>query len=299
MDDELNLVKEAAGGSEEAWKEFVKRYTSNLRRVIERYVKNSELAGELFVSLLEKLKGGKLDTFSGKSTLSTWLFIVTRNHCRDHFRTASGIRHINSAMSGLDGLERRFFTLYFIESNPVQVTIESLRAEFGREITYLDIIECEERVRGKIEEKGLGNLMEKLLYTPKRDALPSVERISAQSGMERYFESTKPPPDTLMQSRDLARLIRYMREAVARLPHQDQLIIRMRFEHGKSARRISEILGMKDEKQVYRKLEKLFESIRADLDVRGFPPEAGRRLYQQLDLLFSWEESWENMEDPN
>ena len=90
MDEESRLVRLIVSGDDDAWLRFVESYSPFLEKIIDRYVQDDELRRTLFVTLLAKLKKTKLQRFSGKSSLKTWLFIVTKNHCRDYFRSRNG-----------------------------------------------------------------------------------------------------------------------------------------------------------------------------------------------------------------
>src|SRR5687767_2995570 len=63
------------------------RYSARIYNFAYRFLKNSEAAEdatqEVFVKMLKNAR-----QFHGDAKLSTWLFSITANHCRDHLRKA-------------------------------------------------------------------------------------------------------------------------------------------------------------------------------------------------------------------
>jgi RNA polymerase sigma-70 factor (ECF subfamily) len=84
--DDTELVRAAAGGSEQAFKELVCRYEQALYRFVWRQVRNhaetADVCQEIFVKVFLKL-----GSFRGESSFRTWLFQVAINQCRNHFRS--------------------------------------------------------------------------------------------------------------------------------------------------------------------------------------------------------------------
>ena len=90
MNDERSLIARILSGDTAAWHTFIEIYSPHIRKTIRRYVADPEVENDLYASLLEKLKTEKLARFESRSSLATWLFAVTRNHCRDHYREREG-----------------------------------------------------------------------------------------------------------------------------------------------------------------------------------------------------------------
>lgn len=291
MEDELNLARRILAGDVAAWHRFVEIYKNRMQSIIDRYVSDHDIRRDLFVSLLEKLKDQKLAHFDGRSTLSTWLFVVTVNHCRDYFRNAKGIRHVLTALKGLRPIERRFFKLAFVQGMPIHEVLDSIRAEMGEQITYLDLIECEERIVAKAREEKLGRLIEKLLSPAIRQVQPggAAHPATAQAGRA---GRAQPPPDILVDSDLFNEALQNLREALLQLPHRDQIILKLKFEHKASARRICEVLDLGNERMVYRRLEKLLIKLKGMLLETGIPLEVYEGIVQNLAELRSWEDVW-------
>ena len=84
--DDAELVRAFAGGSEQAFKELVRRYQRPLYRFVSRQVRDqtqtADLCQEIFLKLF--LKAGN---FRGDSSFRTWLYQIAINQCRNYFRT--------------------------------------------------------------------------------------------------------------------------------------------------------------------------------------------------------------------
>jgi RNA polymerase sigma factor (sigma-70 family) len=294
MDDERLLVRRILSGDDRAWHDFLEIYAPFLQRVIHRYIVDAETGRDLFVSLLEKLKTKKLSSFDGNSSLTTWLFIVAKNHCRDYYRSTKGVRHIMSALEDLASLDRRYFQLLYLERMPLREVYASLRLEVGDVLSFLDLIECEERIRKMIERKKLGNVLDKLLNPEARMTIPlsEIPYPSPERGIYRT-------PDLLLDTMDLEAALDNLRTAILNLPSKDQLILKLRFEHKMSARRIGEVLDLGNEKQVYRQLSRLFADLKEMLLDAGLSGEAYNEITANIEQLCGMRDTWFERENPH
>lgn len=84
-DQELMRIVQSGDFSPAA--EIFNRYSARIYNFAYRFLKNSEAAEdatqEVFVKMLKHAQ-----QFHGDAKLSTWLFSITANHCRDHLRKA-------------------------------------------------------------------------------------------------------------------------------------------------------------------------------------------------------------------
>lgn len=299
MNEELELVQQVLDGDDTAWKRFTTKYYRYIRKVIGSYTGDYELVEALDITLLEKLKAGKLRGFTGKSSLKTWLFIVARNHCRDYYRSKGGIRHIRKAISGLSRLDRRFFEMYYTGRLPIREIFETLRSEMGNSISYLDLLESQARIEKHMRAKKHGRILERLLRPVLREPLPTREKAEGYPDLANFYESGLPSPETLPDSRHLNEMLLCLKEAISVLSDRDKLVLRMRFEHRASARKIGELLGFRDEKQVYRKLDSLYTHLGHHMEKKGFTRDSSTAVVGEMGLLFQWEDMWNDRGDIN
>jgi DNA-directed RNA polymerase specialized sigma24 family protein len=283
MDEESLLVRHILAGDDRAWHRFVETHETFLKRVLHHYVQDDELLGNLFVTLLEKLKKNKLRRFSGRSSLRTWLFIVAKNHCRDYFRSKSGVRHVLSALEELERIDRRFFRLFYMERMPLRDVHSSLGLEFGDTLSYVDLLECDERIRKRLDEKKLGNIPDKLL-NPQILTMVPLDSIQGRT-ISRPVDGSSASPDFILDSMELERAIQNLNRVILNLPSKDQILLKLRFEHKLSARRISEVLDLANEKQVYRRLKRLLAQLEKMLGDTGLAPETYAELAVNIETL--------------
>ena len=83
---DIELVREyCESGSNLAANTLIRKYQSFVYSVSFRYVNNSfdaqDLSQEVFIKVLKNL-----DKFQGNSTLKTWIYRITVNHCKDYLR---------------------------------------------------------------------------------------------------------------------------------------------------------------------------------------------------------------------
>lgn len=81
------LMSRVQAGDFDPAAEIFDRYSRRIYNFALRYLKNSEAAEdatqEVFVKMMRNAH-----QFQGDAKLSTWLFSITANHCRDHLRKA-------------------------------------------------------------------------------------------------------------------------------------------------------------------------------------------------------------------
>ena len=82
-----DLMRRVQGGDHASASEIFERYGRRIYSFAYRFLRNSEAAEdatqEVFVKMLKNSR-----QFQGDAKLSTWLFSITANFCRDHLRKA-------------------------------------------------------------------------------------------------------------------------------------------------------------------------------------------------------------------
>jgi RNA polymerase sigma-70 factor (ECF subfamily) len=80
--DDLALVKRCRSGDDAAFRELIERYKNLVYGVILRTVDDRSSADDLAQEVFLRVHKG-LPAFRGESSLSTWLFRITRNVCAE------------------------------------------------------------------------------------------------------------------------------------------------------------------------------------------------------------------------
>jgi RNA polymerase sigma factor (sigma-70 family) len=88
------LVGSYKAGKHECLGVLYERYYKKVFHKCLSYTKNPEIAFDLSQDILLKAFG-KIDTFNGYSSFSTWLFVITTNHCIAYMRKFRKISFVN------------------------------------------------------------------------------------------------------------------------------------------------------------------------------------------------------------
>ena len=284
--DEIELARKAASGDLSAWHEFLNQYFPYIKSIIARFTKDDELISDLSISLIEKLRSRKLSRFSGRSSLKTWLFVVTLNHCRDFFRSKKGINHIKSITSNLSRIEKRFFELYYMEGLSIKDVYESMKLEVGEELSYIDLLNMEDRIRSVAKEKRLQKIIETLLK--QRKVRIETDRGSEYNEQMLYgYGPFGTPQELSLEKEELIKALEYLKKAISMLPYRDQIVLKLRFEHRVSARKICEIMDLSNEKQVYRCVDKLLGRLKELMLESGISEEKFVEIASSIEELIS------------
>jgi len=89
---ELELVEQIRAGDQGAWTELLERYQNRLYTICLRMVSDRHLAADLTQDAMVKIILG-LETYDGRSKLSTWMIRVTMNVCLSRLRSEKLRRH--------------------------------------------------------------------------------------------------------------------------------------------------------------------------------------------------------------
>jgi RNA polymerase sigma factor (sigma-70 family) len=213
---EVTRLISAGNGAdaEEAWTAFVAAYSSTLLRVASAFSPGYDRALDRYAYMLDQLcrhDYRRLRRFvaDGRGRFSTWLTVVARRLCLDHYRLQYGRFH-----------------------GPP-------RQEGGND--------------GRATRRRLADLVSELDEPAWLEDHSATDPVDDMTSSERY--------DALSR-------------AVAGLAPADQLLLRLRFEEGLSARQISVLLSFPTPFHVYRRVDALCGLLRARLV--GSAPRTGQ-----------------------
>ncbi len=94
LTDEEIVDRLKAGESTRYFEMLYRRYRSRVYDKCKGLAKDRKLAVELTEDIFSKVYE-KLPTFKQKSSLSTWLYSITYNHCIDYLRTKKKLHYPN------------------------------------------------------------------------------------------------------------------------------------------------------------------------------------------------------------
>ena len=112
---DVQLVEAILAGSEIAWHTFIDRYARLISHIARRYLFDEDDVAGVLTEVLESLHKGKLESYKGRSSLATWLIIVSRNAAADALRRSFGRIQDPRGLSDLDQEQREVFRIYYVE----------------------------------------------------------------------------------------------------------------------------------------------------------------------------------------
>jgi len=254
-------VETILAGSEIAWQTFVERYAGLISHVARRYLFEEEEAANVLVRVLESMHKGKLETYRGRSSLATWLILVSRNAAADALRHRFGRRDIPQGLMDLDTLHKEVFRIYYVEGNTFAATLKELSLQ-GQNLNVDQLLEALQLIDDRITDRTLKRIAYDL----------ASQSIGGASGrLLEYCDNVKweaeenatalDPLDQLVAREAELRALEALK-LVAQLAPKDQMILSLRFDKGMRAKEIAEKLGFSGQRKVFTVLDRIIRQLR-------------------------------------
>ncbi len=217
-----------------------------------------------------------LRKFQGKSLLKTYLTAVVGNLFRDYLIQKHG-KWRPSTMAKRQGPEAvRLESLLYREGLSVTEAVESLKRNLGAESSHDELAELAARLPVRLPR-----------------------RFESDDRLNRLPEDGKVEERVLDRERSatVERLEEALRRALARLAHEDRLILRMWLE-GFSIAAIAKRLGLA-QRRLYTRRDKSLKALAADLEREGLGAGKIRELlgWERLELRLGLTQAEEAQED--
>jgi RNA polymerase sigma factor (sigma-70 family) len=265
VQEDLALIEMVLGGSTAHWHAFVDRYAGLIYSVIRRqlFAEEEDDVRTVFADVLEALYRGKLSEFRGSSELSTWLIVVSRGKALDHLRHIQGRRKNPQGWDELTPLERAVFKFHFVEGLGFDAVLQSLHSA-GLRANADAVAHAVLRIEGTIDK----HYLRRLESDAKAPALGVVSGrlLDYLKHMEFERERAEDDPDQGFTREGIEKMAARVRELLADLSDEEREVVRLRYEEGWTAQRISEERGLSGQRKVYtildgalRKLRRLLE----------------------------------------
>lgn len=189
--------------------------------------------------------------FQGKSSFKTYLTVVIRRLFLDYLDHKWGKWRPSAEAERQGDLAVRLEKLLHRDGCSLDEAYEILRTNDHLEIT----------------RQELADLAAKL---PRRNPRPPKEGEEVLDTL--VYQGLDPEKQALNEERAarLQEVLGILKEVLAGYPDEDVLLVKMRATHKVSD--IARILRL-EQKPLYRRLEKIFKSLREDLEARGVRPE--------------------------
>ncbi len=248
-------------GSETAWHTFIDRYTGLIIHVLRRYLFDEDQVRNTYVDVLENLHQGRMQTYRGRSSLATWLLLVSRNAATDQLRHEHGRREVPRGLRRLSAVHQEIYRLYYVEGQTFaatqkQIWLQGHRLSEDAMIDHLGEIDAElpgrtyRRVRYDLAAESLGAASGRLL-----------EYCDAVHFEAEHNQQEQSPLNRLIHKEAEIRSLKALRY-VAELPADERRILSLRFEEGLSAQEIADRLGISNRRRVFTILDRIVRKLR-------------------------------------
>jgi RNA polymerase sigma factor (sigma-70 family) len=218
---------------------------------------------EDFVSELKlKLIAGDyavIRKYKGESTFTTYLHSVVSHYLLDYRDRLWGKWRPSAEAKRLGDLAVLLERLLVRDGHSLDEACEMVRVNYRWEATRAELDDLAARLPVRVRTRGASVAPE--------DA-PEVPDPAARAD-ERLIEAD--------QDRERQRVADAVRQAVAGLPDEDRLIVRMRVDDGFTVGEIARTLHL-EAKPLYRRLDRIFKSLREELQRHGIDAAAARHL---------------------
>lgn len=265
--EDLVLVQEIRGGSTEAWHSFIERYSGLIYSVLRRHLYDEESIRSVYVDTLERLYKGTLETFEGRSALSTWLVLVARSSALDHLRRQFGRRELPVGIKRLSRRDQQIFRLYFLEGLSVDA-VRHWASENGASISVEDLAATLRRI-----ESGVGSrVMRRIAYDVCASSAGAasgrmLEFLDWHRAKQAEKSRRRTPEQDLLDKEARATAAR-ARELLDELPEAERVVLKLRFERGWTAAKIAEELGLESPRRAYTAIDRGLRYLRNLLNVK-------------------------------
>lgn len=222
------------------WRAFVDRYTPVLLSLIERAgIRDHDEAMELYLMTCERLaadEGARLRRHDpAKGPMAAWLGAVVRNVIVDWVRARAGRRRLFQSVEALPPREQAVFELYYWNDRTPSEICEVLTMREGQRVTLPDVFAAMDAIDGALTDRH----RRELLAMAVRSRAPSSLEAELESGLE--VPAAAPDPEQALRSAEIAAALD---TALASLPPEDAVIIRLKYVQGLSHRDIQRALHL-------------------------------------------------------
>ena len=243
-----------------AWGEFLEQYSALIYQVICHFEPDTDKASDCFQFVCEQLikdRFRRLSRFNveGAAKFSTWLRAVIRNLCIDWHRQENGRLRPFKSILRLSSFDQQVFQLLYERGLPLHEGLQLLMADFPN-VTEVIVNESRHRI-----ESGLTQQQRWLLNTRMARANEATMTRTLDDVRENLPDPRANPEVQAIMKERYDSLMRKMN----RLPDQDRLLIRLRFEQELTLDQIAKLLNLGNAQRVDRQLKQILSDLREDL----------------------------------
>jgi len=259
------LVRLSSGRPDDAWREFLARYSSLVMQVVRRHQSDQERATECFIDVCAALSDDgfrRLRTFrpDGPAHFGTWLKAVVANLCVDWRRKEQGRQRPPVSIARLPELEQQVYRCIYLRGMSRGQCLASLLPWFAG-LTEQRVAEINARLFALLTPQQRWQLS---LRTP--ESRPVLYGIpSEEDDLAWQLAEPGPGPDDQageMQEQQL------LREALAELPPQQRFLLRLRYEQDLTLVEVARLTRQPDPFRANRQIHAALKALAALVEAR-------------------------------
>lgn len=254
-DDTITELLQAlsSSGVDAAWREFQARYSPTIRRVIRRHEIDHDrveqcyeyVCGALSDDAFRRLRSFRPD---GPARFETWLMAVVSNLCVDWRRGTVGRLRPPKAVARLPELDRHVYHCLYERGMTRAMCLEVLAPRFP-ELDFPTVSAINARVFALLPSR------QRWLLSTRAAARQPVRSSPTDGGCEGPAAGVADPaplPDEVVSSLQERRRLQ---DALAKLPTDERLLLRLRYEQGLTLAEVARLAGRGDPFRAHRKIE--------------------------------------------
>jgi len=255
------------------WRAFVEGHSGTLLAVLRRYLPDDDLRMDAYLFLLEGLRAEGFRSFrtyvarsrAREIPFEAWLKIVARNLTLDFLRHHKGRRTEPKVVEAMDPASRLLFRSLYWDRMTHAEALETLRARIDPAMRVSDVaaradaIEAALAAAGHPLARGESRRNRRFYSFDDPDARTALERDATAAAAGAGL-SPPEPADVAVERRERTR---WLLQAIRDLSSEDRLLLRLRYEEGLTAAAIAPVVGAPSAKAVYKRLDRLIDTLRA------------------------------------
>jgi RNA polymerase sigma factor (sigma-70 family) len=268
------LERLSSGRGDAAWSEFLARYSPLIKRVIRRYDADGERATECFIHVCGALSDDgfrRLRSFrtDGPARFKTWFMAVVSNLCVDWHRKEQGRIRPLRCISRLAELDQQVYRCIYVRAMSRAQCLETLAPRFP-ELTEATVSEINARLFALLTP------LQRWQLSARAPALkPVVDGAGPEDDDPAWQVATQEPgPDDLAQELEERR---QLQEALSRLPAEQRLLLRLRYEQNLTLAEVARLTRQPDPFRANRRIQDALHTLAGIMGDPRFQPDRKTR----------------------
>lgn len=255
------LARLSSAQPDAAWREFLVRYSSLVMLIVRRHENDYERATECFIDVCAALSDDgfrRLRTFQsdGPARFETWLRAVVSNLCVDWRRKEQGRRRPPAGITRLPELEQQVYRCIYLRGMSRAQCLNVLRPRFPG-LTEPQVAGINGRLFALLTPQQRWQLS---MRTP--ESRPTLYGVPTEEDDSVWqLAEPGPGPDDLASEMQEQRLLR---EALAELPPEQRLLLRLRYEQDLTLVEVARLTRQPDPFRANRQIHAALQAL-ADL----------------------------------